>query len=80
MNPSSVNISGILNGLSKALTVANQAIPLYKQVSPMIGKAKNMVSIMKEINKSNPKQPIKNTNNTKIIKKEPVYNNPVFFQ
>ena len=84
MNPSSFNAYSILNGVSKALSVANQAIPLYKQVSPMIKNAKNVYSVVKDLGKS---KPLKNNfrQNKPMFKeipekKEPVYKNPIFFQ
>lgn len=45
---SGVTLSGILNGTQRALNFANQAIPLVKQVKPMIGNAKTMFRVMNE--------------------------------
>ena len=62
----------VLNGLSKALNVANQTIPIYNQVKPTISKSKNILS---SLNKS-----VKKGNNAEIksIKKED-NNLPIFF-
>ena len=63
----SLTLSGILNGTQRALNFANQAIPLVKQVKPMIGNAKTMFKVMNEFKRSEtPKQNIKinNTQNT----------------
>lgn len=43
-----INFSSILNGTQRALNFANQAIPLVKQVKPMIGNAKTMFKVMNE--------------------------------
>ena len=47
----------ILNGTERALNFANQAIPLVKQVKPIIGNAKTMFKIMNEFkrNETHPK-------------------------
>lgn len=82
-----VNVSSILSGISKTLSIANQAIPLYRQVSPMIKNAKNVYSVVKDLGKNksfNLKRSNYQTNNInnnfEPEKKEVVYNNPVFFQ
>ena len=46
-----ITFSEILNGTQKALNFANQAIPLVKQVRPMIGNAKTMFKLMNEFKK-----------------------------
>ena len=38
----------IINGTERALNFANQAIPLVKQVKPIIGNAKTMFKVMNE--------------------------------
>ena len=43
-----VTISNFLTGTQKVLNVANQTIPLVKQVKPMIGNAKTMFKVMNE--------------------------------
>lgn len=79
----SLSLSKILSGLSKGLGIVNQAIPIYKEVKPMVSNARKILSVVKEIKKP--------SNNTKIIDIEPkkvVTNNitphnsntPVFFQ
>lgn len=45
---SGITLGGILNGTQRALNFANQAIPLVKQVKPMIGNAKTMFKVMNE--------------------------------
>lgn len=46
-----ITFGGILNGTQKVLNFANQAIPLVKQVRPMIGNAKTMFKLMNEFKK-----------------------------
>lgn len=67
---SNLSFSKILNGTQKVLGVANQAIPLVKQVGPVINNAKTMFRIMNEFKKgdskpraSNKQNNIVNTNN-----------------
>ena len=64
---SKINFSSIINGTTKTLNLINQAIPMFKQVSPMIQNAKTMFSVMNEFNKI---EPIK-TNN---VAKDTSYN------
>lgn len=47
-----ISISNFLNGTQKVLNIANQTIPLIKQVKPVIGNAKTMFKIMNEFKKS----------------------------
>ena len=49
---SGVSISNFLNGTQKVLNIANQTIPLVKQVKPMIGNAKTMFRVMNEFKKA----------------------------
>lgn len=79
----SLSLSKVLSGLSKGLGIVNQAIPIYKEVKPMVSNARKVLSVVKEINKP--------SNNSKIIDIEPKKvvtekvtphnsNTPVFFQ
>lgn len=43
---SGFNFTKILSGFNKTLTLANKAIPVYKQVGPIIGKARNALNII----------------------------------
>ena len=52
---SGITLGGILNGTQRALNFANQAIPLVKQVRPMIGNAKTMFKVMNEFKTNNSK-------------------------
>ena len=80
-----INWGGLINNTSKTLNVVNQAIPLVRQVGPMMNNMKSLLrvaSIFKEetdvkpvrnntkvSNKPNTK-PVNNTNNSINIKKE----------
>lgn len=47
----SISFSKILNGTQKILGIANQAIPLVKQVGPVINNTKTMFRILNEFKK-----------------------------
>lgn len=64
---SGITLSGILNGTQKALNFANQAIPLVKQVKPMIGNAKTMFKVMNEFKRV--EKPKSQNNNISNINK-----------
>ena len=76
---SKLNLSSIINGTSKTLNFFNQAIPVVKQVSPMMKNIKTMFNVMNEFKKSD----IENTNNkeNKIEDKTNIIqdNGPTFF-
>lgn len=46
-----INWGSILSGTQKTLNIANQAIPLVKQISPVMKNAKTMFRIMNEFKK-----------------------------
>lgn len=63
-----ITLSGILNGTQRALNFANQAIPLVKQVKPMIGNAKTMFKVMNEFKKVDaPKTRKYDTSNKNVV-------------
>lgn len=47
----SLNLSSILSGTGKVVNFANQAIPLVKQISPVVQNAKTMFRVMNEFKK-----------------------------
>ena len=47
-----ITFSSIINGTERAINLANQAIPLVKQVKPIIGNAKTMFKVMNEFKKN----------------------------
>ena len=54
----------IISGTERVLNFANQAIPLVKQVKPIIGNAKTMFRVMNEFKKN--EKPINNSVNNNI--------------
>lgn len=58
-------LGGFLNGTQKVLNFANQAIPLVKQVKPMIGNAKTMFKVMNEFKRVENKSTQKTLDNSK---------------
>lgn len=79
LGTSALSITKVLSGLKKGLQIANQAIPLYKEIKPMVSNARNILSIAKEINSPDIK---KKTITTTAKKEEINYSsiNPTFFQ
>ncbi|MBQ9071550.1 MAG: hypothetical protein IJY25_00125 [Bacilli bacterium] len=59
---SGITLGGILNGTQRVLNFANQAIPLVKEVRPMIGNAKTMFKVMNEFKRA--EKPKNNTIST----------------
>ena len=80
-----VSISNFLNGTQRVLNIANQTIPLVKQVKPMIGNARTMFKVMNEFKKTEKKDIINETPITKIstetniIDATPENSGPTFF-
>lgn len=87
---SGLSLTKVLGGISKTLAIANQVIPLYKEAKPMINNARNIFSVLKDINKgvSNKSSTNKTSNNSSNneTKKDTILetrkvkqNNPSFF-
>lgn len=49
---SKLSFGSILSGTTKALNFVNQAIPVVKQVSPLVKNAKTMFRVMNEFKKT----------------------------
>lgn len=83
---SSLSLGKILSGISKGLGIVNQAIPIYKEIKPMMSNAKKILEIAKEFNKSSntktmdvtPKKEVTKTVTPSVITNSSP--NPVFFQ
>lgn len=60
-----ISISNFLNGTQKVLNIANQTIPLVKQIKPVVGNAKTVFKVMNEFKKVN--IPTTNDNNKNNI-------------
>ena len=87
---SGITLSSVLGGISKGLGIINQAIPLYREIKPMIGSARKVMSVLQELKVNNNSN---NTNNStsnnkttidieenKKIVNESSQSAPVFFQ
>lgn len=78
----------VISGISKTLNIVNQAIPLYKQVRPIISNAGSILNIFKEFNKpdtlNNSKIKSITVNDTPSSSKPKINsistNSPTFFQ
>ena len=71
------NFSKIISGTQKTLNFVNQAIPIVKEISPMVKNTKTIFKVFNEFNKQsvNEKSIVKETSS------EPVYQNgPTFFK
>ena len=89
---SGLSLTKVISGISKTLNIANQVIPLYQQVKPIISNASSILSVFKEFNSSDdknttpsPSNNVKSTTpvvtNTLPEKKELVASGlPTFFQ
>ena len=82
---SSLSLTKILSGISKGLGIVNQAIPIYKEIKPMMSNARKVLEIAKEFNKSSntktidvtPKKEVTKTVTPNVLTNS---SNPVFFQ
>lgn len=82
---SSLSIGKILTGISKGLGIVNQAIPIYKEIKPMMSNAKKVLEIAKEFNKPSTTKimdvtPKKEVTTTVTPSNLTNSSNPVFFQ
>lgn len=70
-----VSISNFLNGTQKVLNIANQTIPIVKQVKPMIHNTKTMFKVMNEFKRvQKPNQQQNNNTENTIINDEVIKN------
>ena len=72
------SLRSLISGTSKTLNFVNQAIPVVKQVSPIMKNLKTMFNVMNEFKKND----IDNTINTNSNNREDIKinnNNPTFF-
>ncbi len=67
----SFNWSGLLSNVQKTLGIVNQAIPMVKQVSPIVNNAKTMFKIMNEFKKVDTPVTNNNQTNTNIQNNQP---------
>ena len=61
-------LTKVLGGISRGLSIANQVIPLYQQVKPMVQSAKKVIGVLGELNKtSNSNNSSNATNKTTTV-------------
>ena len=71
---SNISFSGILNNTQKTFNIVNQAIPVIKQVKPVVSNAKTMFRVLNEFKKTdNTSEVIDNKVNTNDIKEGPTF-------
>ena len=59
------NVSSLLSNTQKTLNLVNQAIPIVKQINPLVKNAKTMFRVMNEFKKVD-----SSTDKTNVIKKD----------
>lgn len=84
-----LTLTSVLGGISKGLGILNQAIPLYREIKPMIGSARKVMSVLQELKVNNNNNTNNSTSNNKttidIEENKKIVNQlsqsaPVFFQ
>lgn len=68
--PRTFSFTNILNGASKTLNVLNQALPVYKEIKPIVSNAKTLFNAYRSIN---------NTPSNNTVKTNTSNNSPSFF-
>lgn len=72
-----VNFSSILSGARKTLNFVNQAIPVVKEISPLVKNTKTIFKVFKEFNKPDlPNKEIVNSMSTETT----YIDGPTFFK
>ena len=83
-----LTLGSVIGGLNKTLSFANQIIPLYKEISPMVRNAKTAINLVKEFSNNTVSKTNEHLNNNLKPKinnvidatyKE-IKNSPTFFQ
>ena len=67
---SGINWGSILNNTQKTLGIVNQAIPMVKQISPVMKNAKTMFKVMNEFKRIDNPITTNNTTNNNLIPKQ----------
>ena len=70
----------VLSGISKGLGIANQAIPIYKEVKPIVNNMKNLFTLAKEFKNIGSTKTIDITPKKEVTNHVTSTNNPIFFQ
>ncbi|MBR1377480.1 MAG: hypothetical protein IJ565_06705 [Bacilli bacterium] len=75
-----ISFSSILNGAGRTLNVINQAIPVVKEISPMIKNTKTMFRVMNEFKKVDTENTYSANNNHNEEATYEYTNGPTFFK
>ena len=74
------NWSSLFSNAQKALNVANQAIPLVRQVGPVVNNAKTMFKVVSEFRKVDNKKGPNNSSNNQYQTNNNVHKSPNQYQ
>ena len=75
-----VNLSNILDGAQKTLSIINQAIPIIYQIKPLYNNAKVAFKVVNALNNDDKVSNAKSVNsNVNKEKKADINNSPTFF-
>ena len=81
---SGLSLTKVLGGINKGLNFASQAIPLYKQIKPILSNSKSLINMLDIINTKDDSSNNDNNeiNNVKTNENKKTSNDtlPVFFQ
>lgn len=79
----SLSLLKVVNGISKTLNIANQMIPLYKQVKPLISNSGKVISSIKNFASNNNNKEYTKPETSTFTDTKPEntisYNSPTFF-
>lgn len=82
---SGLSLTKILGGINKVLGIANNAIPIYKEIKPMASNARKIIQVLREFKQDDGKvisKPIKQLSTKKDV--IPIHQSttslPTFFQ
>ncbi len=74
------NLGSLISGTQRTLGLVNQAIPVIKQITPVMKNAKTMFKVMNEFKKTDaPSTPPKNMPDTSVSESTNIDAGPTFF-
>lgn len=81
LGESGITFGSIIDNTQKTLGIVNQAIPLVKQVHPIVKNAKTMFRVMNEFkkNENSKKEKVKENKVKENKTKKEEHHNPTFF-
>ena len=75
-----LSLAKIISGLSKALNLARQALPLYKEIKPVLEKSTNLLANLNNSNTKKSNTSINSDTKKNETKEISSSSNPKFFQ